>query len=868
MKTLKTELPKIMRVVIPTTLLILIYMLVPGAEDSKNTSSGTQGALTNAVKNQQISLTNAISASTNAVTNATEEVLAKIPPDFSALGLRPELEEIVKLAQSGVSEEVIIQFINQSTNSYNNLTSQEIITLNDLGVPSNVIAAMMRKGGKSEQEINKMTEDSIVVSATNETIVATREASSAQQATQAQQPTQTQQPAQTQQVSQPSGQVQVAQIQTQVYTQTVYVPVQTEQPQVVVQQQPVVVQEQIPQTVAVYYNYLSPYGSWLYIDGYGYCWQPTVVVINPGWRPYFHGGRWVWTDYGWYWLSDYSWGWATFHYGRWHYHHSCGWVWVPDTVWAPAWVSWRITPTYCGWAPLPPHAYYHAGIGFVYHGRHVDVHFDFGLSDWHYTFVSWHSFHHRDFYRYALPRDHVRPVYENSTVINNYIIGNNNNVVINTGVGTEHISRLTREEVKKVVVRDIPSQGPKPIYSERLVKDGNNIVLYRPSPQTPLVAKADVQSITPKIMPVKYTAPEKAPVSPTKLTPLATPVNRLASEPAKPNVPVSSISGKPGEKSQGKEIAVPSRTPAPGQQKTIEPIKPTAGIAKTTSLPSAPIRPQQPGIISGDNKQIIATRTPEVAKAEIPKTITPVTPSSATTKEIPTKDTTISKPVGAKPQPILPNNGLTAGTYGAAKLNPIVTPSIPPTYPPQTRMRSPVDPSGSVTPQRIPDSGLAPRGNPGVSPNNPQGAPVNRIQPLPTPSTPQLRESGFRAPVVHPVTPQPMKPVNPPSNPKGATEIQPGGVKFTPLPTPSPSPMPSSSPRPIVSPQAPVRSYVHAPATKYEAPKQSVAPSSPAPQGSSYIPSHSGSYSGRFSSVPPSMPSTPPGYKDSYGKNR
>ena len=67
-------------------------------------------------------------------------------------------------------------------------------------------------------------------------------------------------------------------------------------------------------SVDVFYDSLSPYGTWVYVNGYGSCWRPTVVVANPGWQPYFDGGHWVYTDSGWYWMSDYSWGWAPLHW--------------------------------------------------------------------------------------------------------------------------------------------------------------------------------------------------------------------------------------------------------------------------------------------------------------------------------------------------------------------------------------------------------------------------------------------------------------------------------------------------------------------------------------------------------------------------
>ena len=116
----------------------------------------------------------------------------------------------------------------------------------------------------------------------------------------------------------------------------------------------VVVYQEPPADVAdvsVFYEPLAPYGTWIALPEYGQVWIPHDV--SPAWRPYTIG-RWVYTDYGWTWVSDQAWGWAPFHYGRWTFVASYGWVWIPGTVWAPAWVVWRHSPGWVGWAPLPP----------------------------------------------------------------------------------------------------------------------------------------------------------------------------------------------------------------------------------------------------------------------------------------------------------------------------------------------------------------------------------------------------------------------------------------------------------------------------------------------------------------------------------
>jgi hypothetical protein len=132
---------------------------------------------------------------------------------------------------------------------------------------------------------------------------------------------------------------------------------------------------------------LAPYGRWIDTDAYGRAWQPYEAVSHRGWRPYCDGGRWRWTDEGWYWHSTYRWGAIPFHYGRWTCLPRAGWVWVPHHAWAPAWVHWRYSDRAVGWAPLPPGATYHSSAGFSFNGRSVGLNFSFGLSESDYTFI-------------------------------------------------------------------------------------------------------------------------------------------------------------------------------------------------------------------------------------------------------------------------------------------------------------------------------------------------------------------------------------------------------------------------------------------------------------------------------------------------
>ncbi|MCC6550751.1 MAG: hypothetical protein IT279_11845 [Ignavibacteriaceae bacterium] len=101
----------------------------------------------------------------------------------------------------------------------------------------------------------------------------------------------------------------------------------------------------------VFYNQLSPHGRWIELDDNLVVWKPARHFRS--FKPY-HSGRWIWTNYGWYWDSFEPFGNVVYHYGRWMYDNYYGWVWVPDYEWAPAWVEWSYDDDYIGWAPMRP----------------------------------------------------------------------------------------------------------------------------------------------------------------------------------------------------------------------------------------------------------------------------------------------------------------------------------------------------------------------------------------------------------------------------------------------------------------------------------------------------------------------------------
>ena len=104
-------------------------------------------------------------------------------------------------------------------------------------------------------------------------------------------------------------------------------------------------------SISYFHQELSPHGRWVSSAAYGEVWYPTVVAA--GWQPYLDG-EWAYTDYGWTWVSHDPFGPDPFHYGTWVWIDPYGWCWVPGYVWGPAWVTWAYTDSYIGWACLPP----------------------------------------------------------------------------------------------------------------------------------------------------------------------------------------------------------------------------------------------------------------------------------------------------------------------------------------------------------------------------------------------------------------------------------------------------------------------------------------------------------------------------------
>ncbi len=196
----------------------------------------------------------------------------------------------------------------------------------------------------------------------------------------------------------------------------------------------------LPATNA-FYNSLVPYGTWFETPDNGLAWQPTAETVNPDWRPYVDDGQWAYNDNGWTWQSGYSWGSIAFHYGRWTRHSSLGWLWVPGTTWGPAWVSWRVTPEYSGWAPLPPGVSLSEGSGLTFQGQRVANDFDFGIPPGWFAFVSADGLLNSGLIHLIVPTGAVGGIYNRSYIVNNYCIVNHK--IVNRGPGPSSLATVS-----------------------------------------------------------------------------------------------------------------------------------------------------------------------------------------------------------------------------------------------------------------------------------------------------------------------------------------------------------------------------------------------------------------------------------------
>jgi hypothetical protein len=399
-------------------------------------------------------------------------------------------------------------------------------------------------------------------------------------------------------------------------------------------------------SIDFFYNNLTD-GHWMEVEDYGYCWQPSIAVSNPDWRPYTDG-YWAYTDVGWTWVSYEDFGWATYHYGRWARVRGHGWLWVPGREWGPAWVSWRTGGDYVGWAPLPPRRRYAGAREVVYEGRpiygQVDIEFDIGPA--YYNFV--------DIRYIGAPvlREHIYAPTQNVTYISRTVNVTNitytNSVVHNYGPDYERLNAYSTRPIQRLTLQrntDVDLQAA--VKSGSLTKvQGNQLIVAAPAsievPAQPAApkniktriadpdletgwtgiesptAKAELQEKMKKEDPKSVPPPQVAPQNPAALqagsTPPA-PAGSPATTPASPDAspaaaasPATPAIAEPGRgKGRDKRAPEPPDASASPAAPASPDASPATAVSPATSATAAPERGK------GRNK-----RTPEPAAEATP----------------------------------------------------------------------------------------------------------------------------------------------------------------------------------------------------------------------------------------------------------
>jgi hypothetical protein len=219
-----------------------------------------------------------------------------------------------------------------------------------------------------------------------------------------------------------------------------------------------------------FYEQLAPYGQWFEHPVWGTVWRPRV---DQDWRPYARG-MWVYTDeFGWYWEAEEPWGWAAFHYGRWLIAEDGAWIWLPDNEWGPAWVAWRASDEYVGWAPLPPDAHW---------GADGELLFDaafYSEPRYHsvWCFVRPHQLVLTGLHRYLVSARHANAVFSSSRPFRAHHRFDGR--FVNAGYDVRRFERMTGRPVVRMRLKTVDS--PQASRLGRGHAYGAEISVYKPS---------------------------------------------------------------------------------------------------------------------------------------------------------------------------------------------------------------------------------------------------------------------------------------------------------------------------------------------------------------------------------------------------
>jgi probable HAF family extracellular repeat protein len=554
----------------------------------------------------------------------------------------------------------------------------------------------------------------------------------------------------------------------------------------------------------VFYTRLSPEeGDWVEAGDYGYCFRPRV---SDDWQPY-RDGHWVWTDRGWYWDSNEPFGWATYHYGRWVDFAGSGWCWVPGNQWAPAWVSWRESDEYVGWAPLPPEA-------------DVSVHQSvsswsdayYGIGPAAYAFIGYSHWREANYARFIeRPERNVQIITETKNVTN---IVANNNVINNFGPPVQTVATKTNQNIQQVRLAFTPATDPKANFGQVRQRTQLNVIapaatLKAQATQAPPIQNRiegpQIEKGWHGVRPqeaekLKKTIAEQNP------PPKGLPKPAFLVHPQIVNK--GPVNGSPGR--TGSPVATVSPPPVAGQKAPPNLMKPSANLPKANATPGA-----TPNTAAAGKKPVppnLLVAKPSRAPGAFPTVKSAAAPTASPgLKLLPGGNVpggTPSAPKGGPPNLNVPKAAATPGQAGSAgnELGRSPTPKPAGNLPSgQNLPQTSATPNPAVTPPQEKETETipkpTPRGgaanltapNPNPTPHQPSNpeAPKRTSTPphvpanVPTPKpTPEVKAASqeISTPKPIPVSPphsepvatrKPMPEVNATSPPKQETKTQP-----------------------------------------------------------------------------------------------
>jgi hypothetical protein len=334
----------------------------------------------------------------------------------------------------------------------------------------------------------------------------------------------------------------------------------------------------------VFYDELSPYGSWIETPEYGYAWVPNV---DGEFAPYSTNGDWVYTDAGWTWVSNYPWGWAPFHYGRWYDSPRHGYMWIPDTEWSPGWVTWRDSDDYYGWAPMGPGITISITLGSGYY-----------VPDNYWRFVRRRNFGRGGGHRHYVHISQNQSLIRSSRIMNNARFDDRRRVKYNPGPNRQDVEKNIGRSIAPIPMHD----GLKPGENVR----NNRLEIYRPDVQKNAI---NGQKTAPATLyngnDLKRPTPRPSEAPPLRKTRRQIPATPSPSQPPLRRAPSVPQPGQPPLRREPRAVPQPGQPPLRREPRAV----PQPSQPRAVPQPSRPQPREQP---KRNDAPVKRTPTPRV----------------------------------------------------------------------------------------------------------------------------------------------------------------------------------------------------------------------------------------------------------------